>query len=118
MVAKSCRAMTSNSKRLTIIAVVAVFVMTAVAAVLPRLIRAHSTTASNTCVNNLRQIDSAKQQWMLECNQSTNQTPSWDAICPYLRRAEIPRCPQGGRYILGRVGEPPRCSIGGSGHSL
>jgi type IV pilus assembly protein PilA len=107
----------SKSFLITLAAIAAVVLSVAI----PNFIRARSTSAANACVNNLRQIDSAKQQWMLENGKTTNEIPSWDAVRPYLGRGpegEIPKCPKGGTYILGRVGELPRCSIGGSGHSL
>jgi hypothetical protein len=62
----------------------------------------------------LRQIDGAKQQWALENNKAATAAPSWDEIRPYLGRgplSTVPRCPEGGSYTLGRVDEPPRCSI-------
>jgi len=68
------------------------------------------------CINNLRQIDGAKQQWTLENHKTTNDAPVWEDVRPYLR-IEI-SCPQGGTYTLGRVDEPPRCSIGGPSHTL
>jgi hypothetical protein len=75
---------------------------------------ARSTKATNVCLNNLRQIDGAKEQWALENHKTENDTPSWDDIRVYLGRGdkgEILVCPNGGRYILGRVGELPRCSL-------
>lgn len=84
------------------------------AAVLPNFIRARSAKATNPCMNNLRQIDGAKQQWALENSKSTNDTPLWDALRPYLGRGTngvMPMCPEGGTYTLGRVGEAPRCSL-------
>lgn len=78
-------------------------------------IAARSTKAANPCVNNLRQIEGAKQQWALENHKVTNDIPVWDDILPYLR--EKPVCPDGGTYTLGRVGERSTCSIGGS-HAL
>src|SRR5437899_10176297 len=97
------------------------FLVIVVATVLPAFIRARTTSASNACVNNLRQIAGGKQQWALENSKTTNDTPSWDAIRPYIGRGpqnELPRCPHGGTYILGRVGESPRYSIDGPSHSL
>lgn len=82
---------------------------------LPSFIRARTTPAMNGCVNNLRQLDGAKEQWRLENHKTTNDVPSWENLLPYLRQK--PSCPQGGTYILGRVGEPPRCSFGGT-HTL
>lgn len=93
----------------------------ALAVAIPNFTRARVTRATNVCINNLRQIDGAKQQWALEYGKASNAVPSWDAVRPYLGHGlegAIPRCPQGGKYILGRADEPPRCSIGGPSHSL
>ncbi len=84
-------------------------------------IRARSTSASNACVNNLRIIDAAKQQWALERGKTVRDIPTWDDVRPYLGRSwsnTIPVCPEGGTYTLGRVGIPPACSIGGPEHSI
>jgi hypothetical protein len=82
-------------------------------------IQTHKTSASNACLNNLRQIDGAKQQWALENGKTTNDIPSWEGIRPYVGRGPQGdlsglRCPYGGTYVLGRVGDSPRCSMCGS----
>jgi hypothetical protein len=67
----------------------------------------------NACINNLRLIDAAKQQWALESRKQTTDTPTIDDLKPYLAKgpnAEMPVCPDGGTYILGTVGEKPTCS--------
>jgi len=71
--------------------------------------------ASSACINILRQIDGAKQQWALEKRKETNDIPSMIDIAQYIHGG-IPKCPVGGVYTLGPVAESPRCSI--SGHSL
>ena len=71
---------------------------------------------SASCINNLRQIDGAKQQWALENRKGTNDIPSVADISPYLFQQEIPKCPVGGVYTLGQVAESPRCSV--KGHVL
>jgi hypothetical protein len=84
-------------------------------------IRARNTSASNACINNLRQLDGIKQQWALENHKTTNAIVSWEAIRPYLpewERATGPVCPQGGTYSLGQIADRPTCSIGGPGHAL
>jgi hypothetical protein len=86
---------------------------------IPVFVRARQTSATNSCVNNLRQIDGAKQQWALENHVEANGRPAWKDILPYLGNSNTtPRCPQGGTYILESVGQAPRCSIGGSGHEI
>ncbi len=71
----------------------------------------------------LRQIAGAKEQWAIENEKTTNDVVSWDDIKPYLLHEQVPQCLDGGTYILGRVGEPPRCSlapalVGGKSHEL
>ena len=38
--------------------------------------------------------------------------PTADDIRFYLKNDTFPKCPQEGTYIIGRVDEDPRCSIG------
>ena len=79
-------------------------------------IRARSVPASSACVNNLRQIQGAKEEWALENHKTSNDVVTWQDVQPYMGRGPngtLPMCPQGGTYILGRVGQPPRCSYGG-----
>jgi hypothetical protein len=92
--------------------VVALIAVVLAVAVVPSFIRARNTSASNACVMHLRQIAGAKEQWGVENHKTTNDTPSWDDIKPYLSHEEVPRCPDGGTYTLGRVGSLPRCSLG------
>lgn len=70
----------------------------------------------NTCINNLRQIDAAKQQWALENNKTDADTPTAQDLLPYLRGGVFPVCPGGGTYTINAVGVPPTCSV--TGHAL
>ena len=67
----------------------------------------------NTCINNLRQIDAAKQEWALENNKTADDTPTALELLPYLRDSIFPMCPSGGTYTINAVGVPPTCSIPG-----
>ena len=98
--------------KVTILIVAALTVV--VAAFLPAFIRARTTPAMNYCVNNLRQLDGAKQQWALENRRITGDSVTWDDVKPYLKMPIV--CSRGGTYILGRVGELPRCSNGRGTH--
>src|SRR5262245_3229656 len=88
------------------------FIAVFVAIAIPMFFRAKATPAQNSCVNNLRQMDGAKQQWQLENRKTTNDIPTFADVGPYLKLPLM--CPAGGTYIIGRVGEPPRCSVGGT----
>jgi chromosome segregation ATPase len=72
--------------------------------------------ARNQCINNLRQIDAAKNQWALENNKTATAIPTAQDIAPYIKLdadGNIPGCPAGGIYTIGAVGVNPTCSIPG-----
>lgn len=68
------------------------------------------------CVNNLRQVVAAKQQWALENRKTAQDQPTAQDLAPYFRNNAAPICPAGGAYTLNRVAETPVCSI--AGHAL
>lgn len=70
----------------------------------------------NACINNLRQIDGAKQQWALEKNKSGDDLPTVEDLLPYLKDGVFPTCPDGGTYSINDVDAVPTCTI--QGHVL
>jgi hypothetical protein len=75
----------------------------------------------SSCVFYLSEIESAKEQWAKERNATNGQNVTWDDLLPYIGREQsghIPKCPDGGVYTIGKVGEKPTCSIGGKDHML
>jgi hypothetical protein len=67
----------------------------------------------NACINNLRQIDAAKQQWALENNKTADAVPTAQDLLPYFKEGVFPVCPSGGNYTINAVGEVPFCSVPG-----
>src|SRR5438445_5798669 len=85
---------------------------------IPNFIKARTTSQQNACINNLRQIDGAEQQWALETKQAAAAVPAYTDISSYMRNSVI--CPAGGAggtfalsYTLVAVGGPakPACKI-------
>jgi hypothetical protein len=80
----------------------------------------HGPSPRNTCINNLRQMDAAVQEWAIEHKKIPGDTPKWsellgsNGVPTYLKNPMV--CPQGGIYNLGSVGGRPTCSI--EGHDL
>ena len=70
----------------------------------------------NACINNLRQIDGAKQQWALEKNKASDVVPTARDLLPYLKDGNFPVCPEGGTYFINSVEALPACTI--AGHAL
>ena len=68
------------------------------------------------CINNLRQIDGAKQQFALESQKPAGTLVSTQDLAPYFPNKAMPACPGGGVYTLNPLGLSPFCNI--SGHVL
>ena len=100
---------------LSIVLIPFIALMAAIA--IPNFVKARSSAQMNFCINNLRQIDGAKQMWALEHRKEQADTPTPQDINPYLKGGfESMHCPAGGSYSIGSVGEVPTCSI--PGHEL
>lgn len=105
----------SRRKFKIVLGIVAVAVLALIA--IPNFVKARSTECKNSCVNILRQIDGAKEQWALEASKNPGDPPDEAAIARYIKGGEMPTCPLDKRpYQVGNVGELPRCSV--PGHSL
>ena len=99
-----------------IMIVVAIIGMLAAIAI-PNFINARTTSQKNACINNLRQIDGAKEQWALENKKSSGSTTDNTAVNTYIKGG-APACPGGGTYTYNVVDTNPACSLSASGHSL
>ena len=84
--------------------------------VVPNFVKAKATAQANACINNLRQIDAAANQFALEKGKRTGDPINLSVdLTPYIKLDstwKIPPCPAGGVYHISQVGEPPTCSIG------
>ena len=85
------------------------------------------TAVQNACINNLRLIDSAKQQWAQEYHKDPHDTPASSDLTPYLGRGangELPSCPTvdltnfEANYNVGSIDEKPTCKIVPNRHIL
>jgi len=77
----------------------------------------------NACINNLRQIDGATQQWALETKQAADADVTYANIQDYLKNDV--RCPAAGTnsgfsgsYALTKVNAKPTCKIVKATHVL
>ena len=85
-------------------------IMAAIA--IPNFVKARTTAQRIVCINNLRQIDDAKQQWATQNKKETTDTPTAQELDAYLHRSFTTlKCPAGGVYTINPVGEKPTCSI-------
>src|SRR5688572_17916495 len=77
-----------------------------VALALPNFVKARETASQNSLVNNLRQIESAKDQWHLEHKKAIGDLPTESEIAPYLKNNQMPRPIVGETYVINPIGTP------------
>jgi prepilin-type N-terminal cleavage/methylation domain-containing protein len=96
-----------------IMIVVAIIGLLAAIAI-PNFIKARTTAQTNACINNLRQIDGAIQQWALEQKKSGTAAVTSTSLVPYLGRGSAgqwPICPASGTYKVTDVQSKPTCTV-------
>ena len=100
-----------------IMIVVAIIGLLAAIAI-PNFVRARTTAQTNACINNLRQIDGAKEQWALENNEATGDACTAADVAPYIKGGFPAECPAGSSYTVNVVGTDPTCGLSAQGHEL
>ena len=103
-----------------IMIVVAIIGLLAAIAI-PNFVRARTTAQMNACINNLRQVDGAIQQWALENKKDTAATVVEADVTPYLKNSVV--CPSGGTtfadsYTISTVAVQPICQKQAGTHKL
>ena len=108
-----------------IMIVVAIIGLLAAIAI-PNFVRSRVTAQSNMCIDNLRMIDGAKQQWALEHGSTATTVPQGTDLQPYLGRGtgELPYCPMDPQtsfatsYSILDCQTKPVCQISAATHFL
>ncbi len=80
-----------------IMIVVAIIGLLAAIAI-PNFVKARNNSLANACIDNLRQIDSATQQWALEQGKKDSEAADPAQVAEYIRSQKIPDCPTGAKY--------------------
>ncbi len=72
-----------------------------------------------SCIANLKQIDSAQEQWAIENHKDSNSPTVLVEITAYLKNNVLPTEPFGGTYTIGAtVKDLPKCSNAKLGHTF
>jgi prepilin-type N-terminal cleavage/methylation domain-containing protein len=105
-----------------IMIVVAIIGLLAAIAI-PNFVKARTTSQMNACINNLKQVDGAIQQWALETKAAATANVTETDVTPYLKNATV--CPSAGTggnfassYTISTVAVVPTCKIVSSTHVL
>lgn len=97
-----------------IMIVVAIIGLLAAIAI-PNFVKARETAQKNACINNLRQIEGAIQQWALENKKTGTSAVTSADVGPYIKGG-YPGCPASGGYTITDVESDPTCDV--TGHVL
>jgi len=94
------------------------------AILIPNILKAGATSQANACINNLRKLDAAADQFAVEHGKNTGDFINYPSdLTPYVKfrsagcggpMTGIPTCPANGVYYDGVVGDKPICSLGSS----
>jgi prepilin-type N-terminal cleavage/methylation domain-containing protein len=77
------------------------------AIIYPAYFNARDRSITSSCLNTLRKITDAKEQYALDHNNAAPDLP--DLAPTYIQR--MPVCPGGGNYVIGALGEDAECNI-------
>ncbi|HWA81892.1 MAG TPA: prepilin-type N-terminal cleavage/methylation domain-containing protein [Fimbriimonadaceae bacterium] len=95
------------------IMIVVLIIGVLMAIAVPNFIKARETSRRNSCIANLKQIDSAKEQWAMENHAVSGATVQMSDLAGiYMKGPSTgPVCPGGGVYTVNVVGTNPACSL-------
>jgi len=100
-----------------IMIVVAIIGMLAAIAI-PSFMKSRSEARKSTCVNNLRLIDHAKEQWATTNNKNNGDNCASTDVDDYMKGNTMPACPSSGTYAVNAIGTNPSCTKSAEGHAL
>ena len=81
---------------------------------IPNFTKSRELAQRNTCISNLRVLDTAKQLWSMEMVKGGSEEPEEsDLVGVGLYMKRMPTCPSQGNYSFNAVDEWPSCDFGG-----
>lgn len=100
---------------LVVVAVIGVLLSIA----FPNYMKTRTVAQTNICIENLAQIESAKQIWGVETGKKNGDpVGEADLVGATLYIKKTPECPAGGDYDFMPIGETAECSLKAQGHVL
>lgn len=81
---------------------------------IPNFTKSREVAQRNTCISNLRVLDTAKQLWGMEFLKGDADEPEMsDLVGPGLYLRKLPSCPAKGEYSINTLEYWPSCDAGG-----
>jgi len=77
---------------------------------IPSFVRARQTSQMNACMNNMRYIDAAVEEW---ATSAAGQPLGVTSVNRYMQESLTAVCPAQGTYTYNIVAQDPECSVHG-----
>jgi len=105
--------MSHKNKGFTLVEIMIVVLIIGIllAIAIPSFVQARESSRAKACVGNLKQIDSAKQQWAMDQKAGSTASPVQSDLSPTYVRS-WPTEPEGGTYTINDISTLPTCSVG------
>lgn len=78
---------------------------------IPSFLNSREKAKGRSCTVNLREINTAKEQFVMANGLGEGAFVSEANVMPYLHEKNFPACPSGGTYDISPVGDNPTCTI-------
>ena len=76
----------------------------------PNFIKARENSRQKACIANLKQIESAKEQWAMDTKAAPTAAPGKTDLYGNTAYVKVePTCPSGGAYTIGDMATRPTC---------
>ena len=77
----------------------------------PNFVKARESSRKNSCIANLKQTDSAKEQWAMDNKKDAGAAVAYtDLVGSTLYLKATPTCPSSGTYTVNTIGTNPACN--------
>ena len=97
------------------IMIVVLIIAILLAIAIPNFLRARETSRAKSCQANMRQVETAKEQWAMDNKKGVAaEAAAADLVTEYMRGTDntLPLCPSSGTYTIGDMATRPSCSVG------
>ena len=96
------------------IMIVVLIIAILLAIAIPNFLRARESSKAKSCQGNLRQVETAKEQWAMDTKAAADATPLEADLAPDYIKGSFPACPSAGGYTIGDMNTRPVCDVLGN----
>ena len=100
-----------NKQRIIDIIAVISIALILLTLLIPAIYAPRTPCRLNTCINNLRIIECAKELWAREYHKTNGDDVVTSEVNKYIKGNTTPICPNNGTYSYNAIGKDPTCSI-------